>query len=81
MKRMSEIAGCRFPFDNWASASMPICDDINKFKYLDNVVQKYLFKSELRDVINGTGCLVPCIYREYKHARKPWRESINSKDE
>ena len=76
MKKISEIAGCRFPFDNWAPASMPICDSINKYKYLNSVIQKYLFKSELRDVINGTGCIIPCIYREYKRARKPLREPI-----
>ena len=76
MRRISELAGCRFPFDNWAPKSLPICYKENMKKYFW-IASKFLLQSELREVISGTGCLVPCIYREYKLARKPLREPLN----
>ena len=76
MRRISELTGCRLPFDNWAPSSLPICYKENMTKYWD-FAYRLLLQSELRNVINETGCLVPCIYREYMLDRKPLREHIN----
>ena len=79
MRRISELAGCRFPFDNWAPSTLSICYNENMTTYF-NMINKYLLQSELREVVNATGCLVPCIYREYKLAMKPLKELSTKSD-
>ena len=71
MRGIAEIAGCRFAFDNLASTSLPMCDHNNWQKYSNLAIN--LLNTEQKDIINQTGCLVPCTYREYKLVQEPVR--------
>ena len=70
MRKASELGGCRYPFDTWASTSLPMCNYTTGQEYYDMVYN--LTNSEPRVIINKTGCLIPCKYREYKVVGNPF---------
>ena len=57
--------GCRPPWDSWSPSSIPVCDNLD-----DNIRHeewdKKIFDSEKRIIMEGTTCLIPCHYKEYK---------------
>lgn len=70
MSRLSAIAGCRSLWDAWASTSIPLCNDFVKVKqYMETYTNLVL--SELKIITNYTGCLTPCVYKEYKAVGEP----------
>ena len=70
MKRLSEIAGCRSPWDVWSSSSIPLCDTLEKANYYMDTYARLAW-SELKIITNFTGCLTPCVYKEYKVIGEP----------
>ena len=70
MRSVAELAGCRFIFDNFASKALPLCSS-KTFKKYWGIFKTLLLDSEQKTIINRTGCLVPCTYREYKYVQNP----------
>ena len=77
MRATANEAGCRLAFDNFASISLPLCNDTNWKKYANIAIN--LPNTEQKDIINQTGCLVPCTYREYKVVQEPVRRPIQKR--
>ena len=69
MSHAAELAGCRPPWESWASPSINTCNNITYQKYFSTVWE--LFDSELRMITNRTGCKEPCKYREYEFVGEP----------
>ena len=55
--------GCRYPWDN-NNSSAPVCTTIEKILETERLFFN-ISKLERKDVVNMTGCKVPCTYREY----------------
>ena len=77
MKKVAERAGCRVAFDNFASMLLPLCNFGESRKYFNLANQ--VLAAEQKSIINQTGCLVPCTYREYKLVREPTQEPSATK--
>merc|ERR1712243_22791 len=60
-----------------ASTSLPLCNHTNWKKYVNIAIN--LPNTEQKDIINQTGCLVPCTYREYKVVQEPVRRPIQKR--
>ena len=74
MGRLSEIVGCKIPWDIWGSPSVPICNSLEDAnRYTEKFFQ--LAWSELKIITKITGCLTPCTYREYEVVGKPYETS------
>ena len=70
MRTVAELGGCRFIFDNFASKALPLCN-LQTFKNYWKILEDLLLKSEQKNVIKSTGCLVPCKYKEYQFVKDP----------
>ena len=72
MSRMAEKIGCRPPWDTLSSSSIPICSSVKEAEEFGNRFFKLLM-SELKIITNITGCLTPCIYKEYEMVGEPFK--------
>ena len=73
---MSNQIGCRVPWDSLSS--IEVCDSNEKFaQYYQKVTE--IFKAELKIITKNSGCLIPCIFRDYKLEWDPMvvEDSIN----
>ena len=70
MSRSAELAGCRIPWDVWANTSLPICHNLEAANRYNKIYGDLAY-SELKIITNISGCLTPCIYREYKVLGEP----------
>ena len=70
MSKLSAIAGCRSLWDAWASTSLPLCNNLDKVTQYMETYSK-LVLSELKIITNYTGCVTPCVYKEYEAVGEP----------
>ena len=66
MESLSVKLNCRTPWDSWASSSVPMCKTLEKCLECDSMKRDKMIFLEQKSIINYTGCLIPCKYREYK---------------
>ena len=68
---LTSKVGCRLPWDLWSSSEFPLCSEIDQINKFQNLHHDLRFISDLEDIINKTGCIAPCIYKEYKLVLEP----------
>ena len=73
----SEV-GCRPPWDLWSSPDFPCCTEMDKLKMFERINTDMFLLSDLEDIIYKTGCIAPCVYKEYKLVAEP--DKINSSE-
>ena len=54
MENIARLAGCRLAFDNFASASLPLCAGKNGMKYANLAYQ--MISTEQKIIVNMTRC-------------------------
>ena len=64
-KMLEAKVGCQYPWNQKNSNNLPHCRDMEMILELEKDFFD-LGKLERKDVIEKTGCLIPCRYREYK---------------
>ena len=69
MRSMAIEVGCRPPWDIVSPSSLPMCNLEELGIYND--LEYHIWCSEKKTVINRTGCLTPCTFREYKVVGEP----------
>ena len=57
---------CRLPWDSWTSPLLPVCYTMKQMKS-HRKIQQELVRAVETDLINMTGCAVPCSYMQFKH--------------
>ena len=62
---MATKVGCRPPWDTWSPDTIPVCDTLDQLQQHETWDWE-LLSHEQKVIIEITGCLVPCIYKEYK---------------
>ena len=60
----SKQAGCRPPWDDLSPISTPVCNNSRDWKKYQEL-EGLLFSVQQKIIMNRTGCLIPCKYREY----------------
>ena len=68
--RMVEKIGCRPPWET--STSVPICASTKEADVFGDRFLNLLM-SELKIITNMTGCLIPCVYKEYEIVGEPFK--------
>ena len=69
---IAKKVGCKPPWDNQTPSIIPVCQTVkNIIKHIE--IEEEIIASEKKIIINKTGCLVPCKYREYHVLRDPIR--------
>ena len=76
MSRLAEIAGCRSPWDIWASPTVPICDNLDAANKYSEKFFELVWSPELKMISKITGCLTPCTYVEYAIVGEPYKTSL-----
>ena len=73
-RSVAKEIGCKLPWDVWNQKSIPVCDT---FDQINNHLlwDRFGFHFEQKTLIERTGCLVPCKYREYNIVTDPQRGS------
>ena len=64
-EKLSEIVGCRLPWDKWSKQDHTICTNEQEFGQCEQIYED-LFNAESEEIVEATGCLQPCTYNEYK---------------
>ena len=72
----SEV-GCRPPWDLWSSPDFPCCTEMDKLKMFERINTDMFLLSDLEDITYKTGCIAPCVYKEYKLALEPAKLNIS----
>ena len=62
--------GCRPPWDIWSPKSLDTCRNISQFIKIYQCEFELLFPDQ-KTIINKTGCLVPCTYKEFEIVGSP----------
>ena len=72
---------CRLPWNEqrYGKGSMKTCNTWNEFRSFEVVYEEFKL-SELNHIVNMTGCLTPCRYREIKEVGTPTETFQNGSD-
>ena len=64
-EKLSQIIGCRLPWDKWSDQNRKMCESENEFRQFE---QDYsiLYLTEFDDIVEKVGCMKPCVYNEFK---------------
>ena len=65
MRSISKAIGCKPPSDTWSPNYPKVCNTSENIEKHENL-EKKIMGSERRIIINSTGCLMPCVYRDYQ---------------
>jgi hypothetical protein len=67
---LSSTVGCRLPWDRWSDPARPVCSALSQFLRFE---QLFLDISDqpTNAVVNKTGCLKPCRFKEYRVVEGP----------
>ena len=67
---IAKRAGCRTPWDELSPKSLEICQNLSQF--IETELDEYdIMWADKNNVINKTGCLVPCQYLEFQVIGEP----------
>ena len=61
-------AGCELPWDTLSSQDRPVCSTIEQYKLFANTYV-ILRDASMNQITNMTGCIKPCIYKDYQAVR------------
>ena len=62
---MASEVGCQLPWNMGTVEGMPLCDNSTAFIKYDRYTNKLFFMA-YSDMVQKTGCLLPCVFTEYK---------------
>lgn len=69
MRSVYKQIGCRPPWDTLSS--MEICDTTEEItEYFEKLNKNFV--NEQKVIVESTGCLIPCRFREYKTEWEPF---------
>ena len=66
-EKLSEKLGCRLPWDRWSRQDRFICTTEQEFEEIEQIYKR-LYNAESDEIMDVTGCLQPCTFKEYKFA-------------
>ena len=77
---VSRKIGCRLEWDSWTSQDIPLCTTMDQIKSFEH--EYFLINQEFEqsEIVEYTGCQVPCHYTEYLLATDPLRQKSSKFD-
>ena len=61
---------CRPSMDKWVDSTLPVCTTMDQLGELEKAAW-VMNNVEQKIIINKTGCMIPCTYKEYSMVGTP----------
>ena len=75
-EKLSDKVGCRLPWDKWSQQDRAVCKKEQQFKQFEQI-WRGLGNSNADEIVEKTGCLKPCHYKEYKFVESSPKVLVN----
>ena len=71
---IAKSVGCRPPWDSLSPKFLNVCQNLSQFDKIESYEYLIMWNDQNK-VINVTGCLIPCQYKEFQVIGEPRKAS------